>query len=166
MILLVHFLVLLGLFYSGMLWLLVAGAVFLAYKQRIYLAQYAQQFLSLFAVFSAEKLKKTHRSTWLLLGLLVLTLVYYFYGFQMSYIPYPTAWDANHAYMYYPKVWAAENGMIWENGPSPSPFIWLSYIALWFGLFKPFASWFWISPDSIAVHMNFLSGMLVILFSL
>lgn len=36
----------------------------------------------------------------LLITLLVFSIVYYFYGFQLSFIPYSTAWDANHAYMY------------------------------------------------------------------
>jgi len=38
--------------------------------------------------------------------LVVISILYYFFGFMHSYIPYPTAWDANHAYMFYPKMFA------------------------------------------------------------
>jgi hypothetical protein len=38
--------------------------------------------------------------------LIIFSLMYFHFGFLMSWIPYPTAWDANHAYMFYPKMWA------------------------------------------------------------
>jgi hypothetical protein len=41
--------------------------------------------------------------------------MYYLYGFQLSFIPYSTAWDANHAYMYEPKVLAENFGVLWNN---------------------------------------------------
>jgi hypothetical protein len=56
----------------------------------------------------------THKNlridTWKIIGLVLIgiSIVYYLYGFQLSFIPYSTAWDANHAYMYVPKV-LAEN---------------------------------------------------------
>ncbi|MFZ5341815.1 MAG: hypothetical protein ACOZBL_04705 [Patescibacteria group bacterium] len=45
------------------------------------------------------------------------------------------------------------------------PYLWVVYIAYWFNLFVPFEN-LWISPDTIAVVMNFLSGILVLIFSL
>jgi hypothetical protein len=42
------------------------------------------------------------------MALLLLSFAYYFFNFSHSYIPYSTAWDANHEYMYTPKV-IAEN---------------------------------------------------------
>lgn len=36
------------------------------------------------------------------------------------------------------------------------PVLRYSYIAFWFGLFSPLHK-FWISPDTIAVEMNFLA---------
>lgn len=45
--------------------------------------------------------------------LLAISIIYYLYGFQLSYIPYSTAWDANHAYMYIPRVLAQNHGVMW-----------------------------------------------------
>ena len=45
--------------------------------------------------------------------LLLVSIVYYLYGFQLSFIPYSTAWDANHEYMYIPKVLAENAGVLW-----------------------------------------------------
>lgn len=61
--------------------------------------------------FRGEKLK-TNR--WKRIGiiLLAISIIYYLYGFQLSIIPYSTAWDANHAYMYIPKVLAENHGVI------------------------------------------------------
>jgi hypothetical protein len=40
------------------------------------------------------------------------------------------------------------------------------FISFWFSLIQPIKSRFWLSADSIAVAMNFLSGMLVMIFSM
>ena len=52
------------------------------------------------------------------LALIAISLIYYFYGFQLSIIPYSTAWDANHEYMYIPKILAENHGVLrGNNGP-------------------------------------------------
>lgn len=95
--------------------------------------------------------------------LIVVTLIYIMFGFNLSYIPYSTARDANHAYMYYPKVWSLNNGVFFTNGPVTFPYIWMAYIAYWFSLLKPFTSFtFW--PDTLAVFMNSISWWLSLLF--
>ena len=38
------------------------------------------------------------------------------------------------------------------------------FITFFFALIQPIKSWFWISPDTVAVAMNFLSGMFVLVF--
>lgn len=50
---------------------------------------------------------------WIGIVLLAISIIYYLYGFQLSYIPYSTAWDANHAYMYLPRVLAQNHGVMW-----------------------------------------------------
>lgn len=45
--------------------------------------------------------------------LLAISIIYYLYGFQLSFIPYSTAWDANHAYMYIPRILAQNHGVLW-----------------------------------------------------
>lgn len=106
-------------------------------------------------------------SGYIFLFLVAACIVYYFFGFQLSFIPYPTAWDANHAYMYIPKVWAENHGAlgVWQVGGVAS-FLWYSYIAFWFALIEPIKSFFWLSPDTVAVNLNFLSGIFVMIFGI
>lgn len=106
-------------------------------------------------------------SGYIFLFLIAACIVYYFFGFQLSFIPYPTAWDANHAYMYIPKVWAENHGAlgIWQPG-GVANFLWFSYITFWFALIEPIKSFFWLSPDTIAVSLNFLSGIFVMVFGI
>lgn len=98
--------------------------------------------------------------------LLVITLTYILFSFNLSYIPYSTAWDANHAYMYFPKVWSLNNGLFFSEGPMITPYIWMVYISYWFSLFKPFGNSFLLAPDTVAVVMNNISGWLALLFGL
>ena len=109
---------------------------------------------------------KQHRWRRVILIAFALSIIYYLYGFQLSFVPYSTAWDANHEYMYMPKVLAENAGILRGNiGPLASlPFLRHMFIAFWFGLITPIKSWFWLSPDSVAVAMNFLSGIFVMLF--
>lgn len=82
---------------------------------------------------------------------------------QLAFIPYSTAWDANHAYMFFPKIWADNHGLYRSNGPWTSPFIWYSYIA------QRFSSMSWLTPvtglarDTMAVLMNFITSAVGIL---
>ncbi|MCR5412637.1 MAG: hypothetical protein K6E76_06785 [Patescibacteria group bacterium] len=48
-------------------------------------------------------------------SLLCVAFLYLLLGFQNSFIPYSTAWDANHEYMYIPKVLAENGGVLWGN---------------------------------------------------
>ena len=68
----------------------------------------------LFDSFSLNAVKH-HRWRRVILILFAFSIMYYLYGFQLSFIPYSTAWDANHAYMYIPKVLAENKGVIRGN---------------------------------------------------
>lgn len=102
------------------------------------------------------------------LFLVLLLVVWYFYnGVVLSFIPYPTAWDANHAYMFVPKMFALHNGY-YRNEISMRGFgwLWLPYITFRFSLFS-FSNWFLgVSSDTIAIEMNFLSWLFVIIFGI
>jgi len=65
-------------------------------------------------IFTELKRKVQARDPWMIvmMVLVVLSLVYVFYGLQNSFIPYSTAWDANHAYMYVPKIIAENAGLL------------------------------------------------------
>ena len=44
------------------------------------------------------------------------------------------------------------------------PGLWHMFITFFFALINPIKSRFWLAPDTIAVAMNFLSGILVLIF--
>lgn len=99
--------------------------------------------------------------------LLIVSILYFYFWFMLSFIPYPTAWDANHAYMFNPKVWAMNAWFYWWwDWPSASFQLWYSYITYWFSLALPLWSVLWISADSIATVTNFFSWVFVLLFFL
>ncbi len=116
-------------------------------------------------IISWEKVK--HSPMFFVYILLILfSLMYIYHGFVLADIPYPTAWDANHAYMYFPKIWALNSGYYWEAGLANNPQIWYTYIAFWFKLMYIFGTNTWISADNLAVIMNFISGVFVLSFGL
>ena len=165
MMVMVHFLVIAHIFYPILTRLLfVAGWVAIWYEKNRSLAQYNTIISTSLEDFSIANLIRNKR---LRIGavLLLLSVMYFYYGFQLSFIPYSTAWDANHAYMYFPKVWAENHGALGRGNPWWAGwFLWFSYIAYFFSLIQPIKSWFWLSPDNIAVSMNFLSGLFVLIF--
>lgn len=112
-----------------------------------------------------QNLLRSKRS-WILIILILASFAYYYFGFVHSYIPYPTAWDANHEYMYTPKVIAESGGILWGNtGPADGmPYIWHGLIAFCFAFWQPLTSVINIAADTFAINMNFLSGILVLLF--
>ena len=109
----------------------------------------------------------SNRWKYILLILVVFSLVYYFYWFQLSFIPYSTAWDANHEYMYVPRVIAENYWLIrWNMWTADHmPYLWYSFISFWFSIGSIFSG-SWLSPDTIAVAMNFLSWPLCLIFGL
>ncbi len=102
---------------------------------------------------------------WVVAVLLVASIMYFYNWFLLADIAYSTAWDANHAYMFYPKMWAL-NYWYYRNEVSMavSPQLRYSFIAFWFSLFSPFWWIAGISMDTIAVEMNFWSGIFVLIF--
>lgn len=70
--------------------------------------------------------------------------------------------------MYEPKVLAENMWVLWWNLwiAAWAPQLWHAFITFWFSLIQPIKWGFWLSPDNIAVSMNFLSGIFVLLFSL
>ncbi|MEI6774615.1 MAG: hypothetical protein WCL18_07710 [bacterium] len=73
---------------------------------------YKNMIMDIACEFKASKLKINWRKR-IGIVLLAISLLYYLYGFQLSYIPYSTAWDANHAYMYIPRILAQNHGVMW-----------------------------------------------------
>lgn len=156
-----HFLTVAQLFYPLIVRLLFASGMVLIRKQKKELTTYSQVVLAQLKTFQYKKMKGDTQ-TIIMFVLLILSILYLNYWLQLSFIPYPTAWDANHAYMFIPKV-RANNAWVfpigWWN-------VWYAFIAFRFALIKPIANFFWLSPDTIAIVMNFISGLLVMTFGL
>jgi hypothetical protein len=120
-------------------------------------------------IFSWLSLSSLKSDNLLRIGLILLgiSILYYFYGFNLAFIPYSTARDANHAYMYVPKVLAENHWVIrWNIGAAAnSPQLRHSFITFRFSLIWSIKR-FWLAPDTIAVAMNFLSAIFVLILGL
>jgi hypothetical protein len=167
LLLLGYVLAFVGLFYPAITWILFLGLAGMIYLMRNKLKEYVPLVASMFEGFNLYNLRK-NRWKWIGIILLGVSIIYYLYGFQLSFIPYSTAWDANHAYMYLPKVLAENAGILRGNvGPlSSAPGLRHVFISFRFSLIQPIKSRFWLAPDTIAVAMNFLSGIFVLVFGL
>lgn len=101
---------------------------------------------------------------WILVVLIVLSLWYVLNGFELSFMPYSTAWDANHAYMFYPKMRSFNNGIYWfEQSMLQTPHLWSAFLTFWFSLFR-WSDGIWaVSSDTIVLSLNFWSGIYVLI---
>ena len=95
----------------------------------------------------------------------LLSLAYLYMWIQNAFTPYSTAWDANHEYMYIPKI-LAENAWVyrWNTIASGMPWFWHQFLAFIFSLTGCTNWWFWLSSDNIAISMNNISAALVLIF--
>ena len=84
---------------------------------------------------------------------------------QNAFTPYSTAWDANHEYMYIPKILAENAGIYrWNTVWGSMPWFWHQFLTFVFSLTWCTNWWFGISSDNIAISMNNISATLVLLF--
>lgn len=84
---------------------------------------------------------------------------------QNAFTPYSTAWDANHEYMYIPKILAENAGIYrWNTVWGSMPWFWHQFLTFIFSLTWCTNWWFGLSSDNIAISMNNISATLVLLF--
>ena len=96
---------------------------------------------------------------------IILSLAYLYMWIQNAFVPYSTAWDANHEYMYIPKILAENSGIYWWNTvASGMPWFWHQFLTFVFSLTGCTNWWFWLSSDNIAISMNNLSATFVLIF--
>ncbi len=148
------------------IWILFLGLGYMIRYMKDDMLPYNHMIITIASEFKGSKLKVNWRKR-IGIVLLAISIIYYLYGFQLSYIPYSTAWDANHAYMYVPKVLAQNHGVMWGDvwwSATMIPWLRHMFIMFFFALIQPIKSWFWIAPDTVAVAMNFLSGIFVLIF--
>lgn len=115
--------------------------------------------------FSRDKIKRSPHMVMYVL-MILFSIMYIYHGFVLADIPYPTAWDANHAYMYYPRIRALNSGYYREASLATAPHIWYGYLTFRFKFIYIFGQNTWISADNLAVIMNFLSGVFTLGFGL
>ena len=89
-----------------------------------------------------------------------LSFYYIFTGLNYSFISYPTAWDANHAYMFIPKVIANYGGYPWWVDFRPALSLWSSFLVWIYNL----GSWTRFAQDTWMVVFNFMSAVFVLFF--
>ncbi len=156
----------LWIFYSIINRILLIWLICLWWFERKKLWEYKDALLSV--IENAKELKSNSSIWWIFSILIVVSFGYYFFNFSHSYIPYSTAWDANHEYMYLPKVVSENHWILWWNvWPASSMLgLWHSYIAYFFSLWTPISSVLNIAKDTVAVNLNALSWVFVLLFGL
>ena len=153
-------------FYGYLNRVLLLWLICLWWFERKYLVEYKDSLLSV--IENAKDLKTSSNLWWIFSILIVVSFWYYFFNFSHSYIPYSTAWDANHEYMYLPKVVSENNWILWWNvWPASSMLgLWHSYIAFFFSVWTPISYILNIAKDTVAVNLNALSWVFVLLFGL
>lgn len=104
---------------------------------------------------------------WIGIVLILISFAYYIIGFKLSFIPYPTAWDANHAYMLMPNSISGAFGWTWDGplGVWYMP-VYLSFVSFFFSIIKWLGSKFWLSPDTFGVEMNYLTAIFTFICTL
>lgn len=96
---------------------------------------------------------------------LLLSVAYLYMWIQNAFVPYSTAWDANHEYMYIPKILAENAGVYrWNTAGASMPWFWHQFLTFIFSLTGCTNWWFGLSPDNIAISMNNISAFLVLIF--
>lgn len=153
-----------GILFSWVSILLFIGLGAMIYLERSILKEYSCIILNVWITFR-EKLKSKNLWMTIIFILLLLSFLYIFYGLQNSFIPYSTAWDANHEYMYIPKILAENAGVYrWNTVGASIPGFWHLFITFCFSLCWLSDGLLGLSSDTIAVALNFWSGIMVLIF--
>lgn len=151
-----------------MLYPIITRIIFLSFGVALYLNKqklsiYGEIVNNMMSGFTKNALAQ-NRTKRIGLALIAIAILYYFYWFQLALIPYSTAWDANHEYMYIPKILAENHGVLrWNNGPGANaPMLWHSLLSFRFSLSESIPH-FRMGPNTLPVAINFLAGPLSLL---
>ncbi|GHW02800.1 hypothetical protein AGMMS50249_5860 [candidate division SR1 bacterium] len=142
------------------------GLGVLTYLRRKTISSYSQVLTHILS--SLHSQIKTNKTLIISISvLLTISIMYLLFGYQNSFIPYSTARDANHEYMYTPKILAENNGVYRGNTiGSIMPGMWHMWITFFFSLSGLTGGLFGLSSDTIAVSTNFTSALLILLFGI
>ena len=150
-------------FYWPILWIILIACLILARKEKSHLNIHLGNINQFLTTLHTQIRKK---NTWIWMILLAWSLAYFYFGFSHTIIPYPTARDANHEYLYTPKVIADNGGILRGNRGTANamPYLWHGLIASAFSFWKPITSITSLATDTFAINMNFWSGIIVLIF--
>ena len=107
-----------------------------------------------------EKLN-TYNQLKIIFGIIfAISFFYIFVWLNYTFIPYPTAWDANHAYMFIPKIIAQYGWYPWHTDFRPTLSLWSAFLAWIYNL------WFWtrFSQDTWMIVFNFFGWIFSLFF--
>ena len=152
-------------FYWPILWIILIACLILARKEKSHLNIHLENVNQFLTTLHTQIRKK---NTWIWMILLAWSLAYFYFGFSHTIIPYPTARDANHEYLYTPKVIADNGGILRGNRGTANamPYLWHGLIASAFSFWKPITSITSLATDTFAINMNFWSGIIVLIFGI
>lgn len=165
-VLIIYVFVLLNILFPIVSRWLFAGWIFLVWKNRNTLYD-AWQLVPQTIRTTKELLRSQSLTNKILWWVFILIVVVWFWyiinGFQLSFMPYTTAWDANHAYMFYPKMWSFNNWIYWfETSMNVDPDLWYVFLTYRFSLFRWTDGIWALSSDTIVLSINFWSGIYVL----
>ena len=168
-IIIVQILLWIWLLYWIVSWLLFLGLGFMIRYERKSLKKWWEIIWDILEKYKAWLISwdKIWKKIWLLFMLLpiVLSLAYLYMWIQNAFVPYSTAWDANHEYMYTPKILAENAGIYrWNTLANNMPWAWHQFLTFIFSLTGCTNWWFGLSSDNIAISMNNISATLVLIF--
>ena len=160
------FLLMAQVYFGVTVWLEVLAWIFLLWKQKSFLRE-TYTIIENFVQNVYNKFTENTLLSIVFFVLIALICAYVFMWFNLAFIPYSTAWDANHAYLFFPRAWALHNWIYWwTSWATSTPYLWYGFLTFWFKLASSFfgaSGMFGISPDWLAVLMNFWSWPLVLL---
>ncbi len=108
----------------------------------------------------SEKLNNNNVLKVLFIIIFSISIWYIFIWLNYAFIPYPTAWDANHAYMFVPKIIWIYNWYPWNTDFRPDLYLWYGFLAWVYQL------WFWtrFSQDTWMITFNFFPWIFSLFF--
>lgn len=158
--LLLFYLSVLGLMNSLIAFLVFAFLLFLIFIQRDGLKTLFISMLWDFQKFIENICTENKSLKYIFMLILLSSFLYIYFGFVESFIPYPSAWDANHAYMFIPKIIAQYGWYPWHTDFRPAFELWTAFLSWIYNL------WFFtsFSQDTWMTSFNFLSWVFSLFF--
>ena len=158
---LLYWLVWIGYFTPVVAYLVLLLLILILFLQRKSLLELLKNVVSEIKEFFSELNQSKYRYlVWIFVWIFTVSIWYVFVGLNYTFIPYPTAWDANHAYMFIPRMLWLYNGYPWWTDFRPDMYFWYPFLAWMYQLGR----WTRFAPDTWMITFNFFSGIFSLFF--